>query len=134
MNKLFTLFISLFLVFSSPYVKAEESTTYRARVTFYTNDPHWGNRVACQTAKVAKEGISVAAHPKFKFGTKLEIPALKGIVGDGNFVVQDRGPDVTRKTASRGNAYVFDVYVSSHSKIRKFKTLVPDYLEVIVKK
>lgn len=104
----------------------------KARVTFYSNDPKWGKRVACQKTKYATEGITVAAHPKYKFGTKLFIPKLKGVIGDGIFVVQDRGGAVTRKVASNGKAFVFDVYVSSHSKIQKLKTKVPDYLEVQV--
>lgn len=115
----------------SPLGSAKEQT-YRARVTYYSNDAIWGNKVACQKAKIAQEGTSVAAHPNFKFGTKLSIPALKGIIGDGKFIVQDRGPAVTRKVAARGKTYVFDVYVSSFSKINKLKTQVPDYVDVIV--
>jgi hypothetical protein len=111
-----------------------KETTYKARVTYYSTDKKWGNRVACQKAKFAKEGVSVAAHPQFKFGTKVKIPALAGVVGDGNFIVQDRGPAVTKKSASNGKALVFDVYVSSHAMIQKLKTKVPDYVDVIVKK
>jgi hypothetical protein len=130
MKKFLILCMALFSL--SQLGSAKETTTYRARVTYYSNDGIWGNRVACQKAKTAKEGISVAAHPNFKFGTMLTIPALKGIVGDGEFVVQDRGPAVTRKVAARGKTYVFDVYVSSFAKIHKLKTQVPDYVDVIV--
>jgi len=133
MKKFLLICMALLCVSSLSPAKEIDSTVYKARVTYYSADGKWGNRVACQKAKYAKEGVSVAAHPMFKFGTVLEIPALKGIIGDGKFVVQDRGPAVTKKVASRGKTLVFDVYVASHSKIHKMKTAVPDYLEVIVK-
>lgn len=110
------------------------SQVYTARITYYSTDGKWGNRVACQRSKRATEGVSVAAHPNFKFGTKLYIPQLKGKIGDGNFIVQDRGGAVTSKKASRGKAYVFDIYVTSHSKIRKYAYSQPEYMKVYVQK
>ena len=110
------------------------SQVYTARITYYSTDSKWGNRVACQSSKRAKEGVSVAAHPNFKFGTKLYIPQLKGKIGNGNFIVQDRGSAVTKKKASRGKAYVFDIYVTSHSKIRKYAHSQPEYMKVYVVK
>ena len=110
------------------------SQVYTARITYYSTDSKWGNRVACQRSKRAKEGVSVAAHPNFKFGTKLYIPQLKGKIGDGNFIVQDRGGAVTSKKASRGKAYVFDVYVTSHSKIHKYAHSQPEYMKFYVVK
>lgn len=107
---------------------------YTARITYYSADGKWGNKVACQRSKYAKEGITVAAHPNFKFGTKVYIPALKGKIGDGNFIVQDRGGAVTSKKASRGKAYVFDIYVATHSKIRKHALSRPEYMKVYVVK
>lgn len=133
MKKFLLICMALLCVSSLSPAKEPDSKVYKARVTYYSTDPKWGNRVACQKVKYAKEGVSAAAPPMFKFGTSLEIPALKGIIGDGKFKVQDRGPAVTRKTASHGKTIVFDIYVSSRSKIRKMKTAVPDYLEVIVK-
>ena len=106
--------------------------SYTARITYYSTDSKWGDRVACQRSKRAKEGISVAAHPDFKFGTKVYIPELKGKIGDGNFIVQDRGGAVTSKKASRGKAYVFDIYVTTHSKIKKFAYSQPEYMKVYV--
>jgi 3D (Asp-Asp-Asp) domain-containing protein len=103
---------------------------YTARITYYSTDGRWGNKVSCQKTRYAKEGITVAAHPNFKFGTKLYIPGLKGKIGNGNFIVQDRGGAVTSKKASRGKAYVFDIYVTSHSKIRKFAYSQPEYMKV----
>ena len=133
MKKFLSVCVALLCVLSLSPAKEIDGKVYKARVTYYSTDAKWGNRVACQQAKFAKEGISVAAHPMFKFGTKLEIPALKGIIGDGEFIVQDRGPAVTKKVASRGKTLVYDVYVASHAKIRKMKTAVPDYVDVIVK-
>ena len=114
--------------------KSKYTQVYTARITYYSTDGKWGNRVACQRSKRAKEGVSVAAHPNFKFGTKLYIPELKGKIGNGNFIVQDRGSAVTSKKASRGKAYVFDIYVTSHSKIHRFAHSQPEYMKVYVQK
>jgi len=105
---------------------------YTARITYYSTDNRWGNKVACQQAKYAKEGVTVAAHPDFKFGTRVYIPELKGKIGDGSFIIQDRGGAVTSKKASRGKAYVFDIYVASHSKIRKYAHSQSEYMKVYV--
>ena len=110
------------------------SQVYTARITYYSADGIWGNRVAHHGCKRAKEGVTVAAHPNFKFNTKLYIPELKGKIGDGNFIVQDRGTAVTSKKASRGKAYVFDIYVASRSKISKFAHSRPEYMKVYVVK
>jgi len=105
-----------------------------ARVTYYhPYEDRWGSQVACPKTKRAKEGVTVAAHPDFKFGQKIYIPALKGVVGDGNFVVQDRGSAVTKKRASKGGAYVFDVYVSKPSKMRSVINKKPQYMNVYIK-
>lgn len=108
--------------------------SYTARITYYSNDSKWGNKVACQFSKRAEEGVTVAAHPDFKFGTKIIIPELKNKIGDGVFKVQDRGPAVTKKVASRGKAYVFDIYVSNRKKISKFASTKPEYMKVYVLK
>ena len=108
----------------------EEGVKIRARVTFYNPCKRWGDQVASPSVKKAKEGVTVAASKKIPFGTKIKIPELEGIVGDGNFIVQDRGSAVCSKRASKGNAPVIDVFVSSAHKVNKYKTQVPDYLEV----
>lgn len=108
--------------------------SYVARITYYSNDSKWGNKVACQSSKKAKEGITVAAHPDFGFGTKIIIPELKDKIGNGEFKVQDRGPAVTKKVASRGKAYVFDIYVNNRRKISKFASTKPEYMKVYVVK
>lgn len=103
-----------------------------ARVTYYIPASPYGDRVACQKTKRAKEGVTVAAHPKLPFGTKVEIPELKGIVGDGHFIVQDRGSAVTKKTASRGKTDVIDVYLNSNQKLIKLAKNKPKYMKVRV--
>ena len=139
--KIISLVISCLMLSCAPIALAKDnkaipkySQVYTARITYYSTDGKWGSRVACQRSKRAKEGVSVAAHPNFKFGTKLYIPQLKGKIGNGNFIVQDRGGAVTSKKASRGKAYVFDIYVTSHSKIHKYAYSEPEYMKVYVLK
>ena len=94
----------------------EQQKRIVARITFYTNYEEGGNRIASSNKGRAKEGLTIAAHPDFKFGTKVHIPALKGKVGNGNFVIEDRGSAVTKKKASHGKYYVFDVYLHANSR------------------
>lgn len=101
-----------------------------ARITYYCPEPIWGTKVAQPTVKKAVRGVTVAAHPNFKFGTKVEIPALKNKMGDGKFTVQDRGPAVTRKAASHGKNYVFDVYCSSRAEMNRLAKVMPEYMYV----
>jgi len=98
----------------------EVQKKYYCRITYYhPYQDRWGSRVACPKTTRAEQGITVAAHPNFKFGTQVYIPDLAGKVGDGRFVVQDRGAWVTKKKASRGKNYVFDVYISTKSSYYK---------------
>ena len=105
-----------------------------ARITYYTADRKYGTRVACSKTKRATEGVTVAAHPDFKFGTEIYIPSLSGKLGDGRFLVQDRGTAVTSKKAAKGRAYVFDIYVKTHSKVQQFARNTPHFIKVYVKK
>ena len=118
-----------------PIVKSTQ-TRYKkvtCRITYYTPDKKWGSQVAAPGIKKAVQGLTVAAHPDFKFGTKISIPRLKGIMDDGLFIVQDRGSAVTKKKASRGKAYVFDIYLSS-TKSLKYYTNLPAYMDVYIAK
>ena len=87
---------------------------------------------ACPNTPRAKEGITVAAHPNFNFGTKVYIPDLKDVVGNGVFVVQDRGSAVTKKKAARGKAYVFDVFVKNQYRMNKHAYNRPMYMDVYI--
>lgn len=107
----------------------------RARVTYYNaHEDKWGARVACGNGR-ACEGITCAAHPIFDFGTKVIIPQLKGVVGAGEFIVQDRGTAVTNKKASGGKEFVFDVFVNKSRKATvAFASKLPAYMDVILSK
>ena len=105
----------------------------RARITYYCpGQDHWGSRVASPDVKVARQGITVAAHPDFKFGTRVYIPALKNKIDDGKFTVQDRGSAVTSKKAARGEAYVFDVFVASNRAISHMSKTTPAWTDVYI--
>lgn len=104
---------------------------FYARITFYTDDPKYGKKTA--SGKIAQEGKTVAAAKRKKFGTKLRIPALTGVVGDGNFLVQDRGPALEKRIASKGKLPVIDVYVTSKAKVNKLKKLKLYKVKVYVK-
>jgi 3D (Asp-Asp-Asp) domain-containing protein len=104
---------------------------FKARITYYNPDSYYGSKVACPKTPRAIKGITVAAHPDFKFGTKVYIPKLKGVVGDGHFIVQDRGSAVTSKKAAYGKGYVFDVYIST-SSIRDLTRQVPMWMDVYI--
>jgi len=111
-----------------------------ARITFYHKREAGGDRIASSIKGRAKEGITIAAHPKFPFGTKIIIPALDGKIGDGEFTIEDRGTDVTKKKASHGKTFVFDVYVNVTSrkdamhKLNALEEAIGDYTEVYILK
>lgn len=107
---------------------------YTARVTYYYPEGKWGSRVTAPGVKRAVEGVTIAAHPDFKFGTEVYIPELKGIMGDGKFTVQDRGSAVTKKTAATKGRYVFDVYVSSSKRLQELVKSKPHYMKIYVLK
>lgn len=113
-------------------VKYIEPESFVARVTFYTDDDVYGDKVADPKTRRAKEGVTVAAAKDLDFGTKLRIPDLEGVVGTGNFIVQDRGAHVQKRVASRGKTPIVDVYVSSRAKLKSCKTKLPEYMVVHV--
>ena len=120
-----------------PYNIPKQQSSYKkikCRITYY--HPHqdkWGAKVACPKTKKAVEGLTVAAHPDFKFGQTVFIPELKGIIGDGHFTVQDRGSAVTKRTASKNQEYVFDVFVSNDQKMRNLARVNSEYMNVYIK-
>ena len=115
-------------------------TKMRARITYYSNatDSKWGSRIASSN-KRAVEGVTLAAHPAFKFGTQIRIPNLKGVaVKSEPLLVQDRGTAVTNRKASHHKEPVFDVFVYARTRregLRREKYLAsinPDIMEVEV--
>lgn len=104
----------LSLLFALPCL-AEES--FIARLTFYTVDSKYGRKTA--SGAIAKQGRTVAAEKKFKFGQKFKIPALKQALGSEDFKVEDRGRDVQNRKASGGKVPVIDIFVNSNAKIKQ---------------
>jgi len=103
-----------------------------ARITYYTAGSPDGDRVASTSVRKAKEGVTIAAAPKFKFGTVVEIPGLEKALGRKTFVVQDRGPDVTHRKASRGKCDVIDVFISSKKRMKLLAKTQRPYMKVHV--
>lgn len=132
MKSLLTLLTGLLVSCSAiaPTVEAKEkprrTETVRARITYYS----MGQQVAWSKQKRGIPFVSCAAHPRFPFGTKVSIPALRGKVGSGEFVVHDRGPAVTSRKASSGKTAVIDIYVGSKANVRKFMYSMPMYADV----
>ena len=119
----------LLIILTCPCV-AEE---FIARITFYSEDGRWGKKTA--SGAIASQGNTCAAERRFKFGTKLNIPALKSVMGDSTYTVQDRGKDVQSRKASKGAVPVIDIYVSSEKKVRQFaKNKNLNRVKVYVKK
>lgn len=128
MKYVLLLLVSCITCVGTPIPK--DAVKYKARITYYCDS---SKRVADPRTKHATTGITVAAHPKFKFGSNLYIPFLKRVYdGDGIFKVQDRGPAVTARKASQGKTEVIDVYVSSNCELNKFANSFPHYMEVYI--
>ena len=106
---------------------------YTARITYYSvGQDKWGDRVACPKTLRAREGTTVAGHPDFKFGTQIYIPMLRDKIGDGKFVIQDRGSAVKSKRATSGKAYVFDVFVRTQKELWRHAYNKPMYMDVYI--
>lgn len=130
----FTIIFSLLLIgnISNKNVSPIDNVKkIKARITYYYAEAPWWKQVACPKTQEAKVGVTIAAHPDFKFGTKIFIPGLKERVGDGHFIVQDRGGAVTKKTAARGKGYVFDVFIQKN-EYKELMCNAPTWMDVYV--
>jgi len=117
----------------SLFVDNLNAKKYTARITYYSvGQDKWGDKVACPKTPRAKEGITVAAHHDFKFGTQVFIPELKNKIGNGKFVIQDRGSAVKSKKAANGKAYVFDVFVRTQKELWRHAYNKPMYMDVYI--
>jgi hypothetical protein len=102
-----------------------------ARITYYwPGEDEFGSRVADPHTRRAVQGVTVAAHPDFKFGTHIDIAGLKMVLPSEHFLVQDRGRDVTRKKAAHGKAYVFDVFTKSRAVGKRWARTMPHTMQV----
>lgn len=116
-------------------------TKVKVRVTYWTHTEKnytWGTKVASNPRKRATEGSTCATDPsKIPFGTKIYIPELGGIVGNGIFVVDDTGSAVKKmqaipKSKRSEIKYVIDIYVDSNAKMNKLARANPHYMEVYI--
>ena len=83
----------------------------------------WGRRTA--SGILAKQGVTCAAAKKFPMGTKVFIPKLKGVVGDGVFEVQDRGGGESRFHTSDW----IDIYCKDQYVMNVIKYKMPEWME-----
>jgi len=135
MNKITYIILLSLLFCGDMYALAPQNATkIRARITYYYPEAPWWRQVACSKTNEAKSGVTVAAHPDFAFGTKIFIPELENKLGNGSFVVQDRGSAVTRKSAAGGNGYVFDVFVPSRATLRQLVASTHTWMDVYILK
>lgn len=102
---------------------APPSHTQKARITYYT-----GHQTAA--GPLPAQGVTIAAHPKYRFGTKVEIPMLYEYLGDKDYEVQDRGSAVTKMKASHGKADVIDIYVKNVRTMRWLEAVAPEYATI----
>ena len=102
----------------------------KVRVTFYARgEDKWGSKTASGVR--AKPGVTVAAEHSVPFGTRVRIPALVPIFGDGDFVVQDRGSAVESRKASGGLLPVIDVFAGDKRTMKRLAAIMPPILEVL---
>lgn len=118
---------------------AEKPKAKVARITFWSHDePNYkfGKSVASDSKRKAKEGRTIAIdNKKIRYGTRVRIPNLNGIVGDGIFVAEDTGTAVKQMRAipikMRKNVeFVVDVYVDSSEKMIELSNQMPHYMMV----
>ena len=103
----------------------------KARVTFYNkHEDKFGSRIAMTSAFRACEGRTMAAPRVLPFNTRVMVPQLVGIVGDGKFNIEDRGGAL--ESAYRHGQLRLDVYVASRAKFRRLKYEMSEYMEAII--
>jgi 3D (Asp-Asp-Asp) domain-containing protein len=100
-----------------------------ARVTFYNaHEDKFGSRIACSKSRRATVGKTAAAESQFPFGTVVRIPWLARILGNGSYIVEDRGSAVQNRKASFGTTPVFDLFVNTRKEMKRLAAIVPPYL------
>lgn len=113
----------------TPPVTSAPVSSIRARVTIYNPyEDRFHSRVAIGGR--AREGVTMAAPSAFAFGSKVTVPQLSGVVGNGQFIVEDRGTALER--AYRHGQIRLDVYVSTRSKLRQLKYELPEFMDATV--
>lgn len=121
--------------------KKPKNKPFLARITYWSPEEpnyHFGRQIASDPKKQATEANTVAIDPsKIKYGTKLFIPKLRDVVGDGYFVAEDTGSAVKKmraipKTKRNEVNHVIDIYVANNAKMHELAQKMPHYMEVYV--
>jgi 3D (Asp-Asp-Asp) domain-containing protein len=73
-----------------------EVTAYTLSLKECGKPPGHPNYGRTKSGKMAQVGVTVAAGPEIPLGTRIIIPDLAWLNGTGEFIVQDRGPLVTK--------------------------------------
>lgn len=99
---------------------------FRPRVTFYSpHEDRFGSRIAIGGR--AHEGRTMAAPSALPFHQHVNVPGLKGVVGNGHFEIQDRGTALEQ--AYQHGQLRLDIYVASRAKLNRLKRNQPEYME-----
>ncbi len=105
--------------------------TVRARVTLYDSyHDKYGSRIAMTNKLRAIEGRTMAAPSAIAFNTRVTLPLLAGIVGNGKFNIEDRG-SALEKAYRRGQLRL-DVYVANRKKCRQLGVSLPEVMEATI--
>lgn len=98
-----------------------KADTFLARVTFYSKEEVGGRRTSTGCRPV--EGVVVAVDPKLiSYGQTIRIPALAGLVGDGEFVALDTGSAVKSRKAALAQGKdvpVIDVFLRDKARVKE---------------
>jgi hypothetical protein len=103
-----------------------------ARVTYYhkSEDRRNGSRIAMTSHFRALEGRTMAAPSVVPFRASVLVPQLNGIVGNGQFTIEDRGSALEK--AYRQGELRLDIYVASRKKMNWCKAHLPEVMAVIM--
>lgn len=120
----------------------ETPAQQQARITFYYRgeDPFGDitSKPGPDGHNLAHEGTTIAVDPSvIPYGSGVNIPGLKDVLGHDSFYAHDTGSDVVSRKASQGRDPVIDVYLdaanaaegaSKAAKMeQKLKSLIPNY-------
>lgn len=114
------------------FTPEKPNISFIARITYYNKfQDKYGSKVACSSKLHSIEGVTAAMANHIPFFTKVQIPKLKGIIGQGEFICQDRGSAVNARKASRGKFEVIDIFVNKSTKeMNRLAAKLPEYMLV----
>jgi 3D (Asp-Asp-Asp) domain-containing protein len=98
--------------------KKSITTTIKAELTAYCDDPRCSDQWGAQTAMQTRTRLGVIAAPSnVPLGSKMYIPELVNYKEDGMFDVEDRGGAIKIKN---DGTYVIDVWVPTYEEAMEF--------------